>query len=246
MRFFVAAEVRFRAVERELAVGSFFVNVDGAFADELRPCRIEAGSQKGAVRTSSKWLIAALTAEVKRQSDVLHKVGLAPASPPVDVLDDGSKPRVMSRVVRAEFHADVDRRNSGHRIGDAMNRLAVSHRPDDRCAVHDFRGVRQQLANIHARHRRGDRVHRPANLDGSLRFHIEGFQLTWRSVQKEQDAVLRLAETGTGCRSNVRIFRRQELRQPQSARAKSSRVQEFPAGNAVAEFSIGTRNPQHP
>ena len=84
----------------------------------------------------------------------------------------------------------------------AAGRMAVDvcgHRTDDRHVVRHSRCVREMLAEVDAGHRCRDRSKVSADLEGRIRFRIEGFVLGRSAGKKNDDARLGLAECSGPC-----------------------------------------------
>ena len=65
---------------------------------------------------------------------------------------------------------------------------AVVDRTDERRAVHLLGQARQVFAELHARHRRGDRSKRAADLGRGRGLHVPHVEVTWPAVEEHEDA----------------------------------------------------------
>src|SRR5262249_13986113 len=114
----------------------------------------------------------------------------------VDVVDDRADERPVSRVARIELHGDLDPGNSAGCERDAMDRIGMRHRSDERYLIHHLGQSRQPLADVQAGDARGNATELDADLKWGFWLRVKGLELARRAVHEQEDARLRAAESG--------------------------------------------------
>ena len=102
----------------------------------------------------------------------------------------------MTWIARAELHPDVDHRDAGERECNAVNRIGMSERPQDRAAVEHLSELGKQFADLASGQLGGDHAQFAAHFTRRIGLGIDPFQLARRAIQVNQDHRLGLAEGG--------------------------------------------------
>jgi hypothetical protein len=118
----------------------------------------------------------------------------------------------------------------------------ADQRTNDRQLVGQGREPRQVFADIGPRHARGDGPEFAADLDGSVRFRIEGVEVRRAAGQQHHDDALgpvaRRPRRALGLGS-------QEVRQRQAAQRETADLQPAAARQALAMTPLRGRNREH-
>jgi hypothetical protein len=95
----------------------------------------------------------------------------------IDIVDDRADERPVIGIARIELHGDLDPRDARGGVGDAMNRIGMRDRADQRNLIHDLRQSRKPIADIEAGHVRGDAAELAPNFERSIGLGVECLEL---------------------------------------------------------------------
>ena len=169
--------------------------------------------------------IAAAAPHQLRQHDKRRQVALAAQQV------TGHRPGVRSLDAAGEAPAGL------HDLPASIvhRRAAVVNRPHERKLVGDLRVPGENLRDVDVGRLGADRLERPANLPGRIRFHVPQIDVTGSPEIEDHDAgtVVVPGPDGAG------LLRGQQLRQRQPGRAKRADLQKLPAFQVTAPADGG-------
>lgn len=123
--------------------------------------------------------------------------------------------------------------------------LVVGHGPDDSELVGDQGGAGEMLGDEEVGSAAGDRLERPANLVGSLGFHVEGFELAGSAEEEQEDHGLGPGLEARRSRFCDAGFGGEESRERESAETRSPRLEDPAARNSITGGSRRSLNREH-
>ena len=234
-------------------VGEGLLGLLRPLADELGANGVIELAEEAAVRARAGNLADALAGERPGQRQVARDLALLGVAglrrvQPIHIFDDRADVRPVIRVPGIQLHREQDLGDARGGKRDAVDGVLVGHRPEDRHLVHHAREQRQALRDPQARHIRVDRAadFAPDAL-GRVGLGVEGFELTRRAIEVQEDAGLRLAEPAGGLRRRLR--RRNRLRdqgiRPEAHQSERTDLEQVAPGDPVAEPLGIAEDPQH-
>ncbi len=166
---------------------------------------------------------------------------------PLQVVHHRADEWPMPPVARIQLHRDVDSRRPRRGVRDAVNRIGMRHRANDRNPVGHLRHMRQKLAHVAARQPRADRPQLAPNFERGVGLHVGQLELAGRAIEVQQNARLCPPETAWPgfVRFGLNLREAQVVAEPDTEQTQAPGDEHLAAGYAVAQPFWRTENLQH-